>query len=104
MSMSLTTNEYTLATVKPTRANVIFSRAVFGWIDRKFKDQKLAAKKLADFASFGAHQVSARTVEAWLHHKAPPCLTSLEIMAARCEELAAELEQERGKLRAVLSK
>jgi hypothetical protein len=104
MSMAVTTNERTRAKVKVTLASVTISEAVFSWIERKFGEQRNASKKLSSFASHGEHQVSHRTTEKWLKRKAPPSLDSIEIMAARCEDLARKLDEERAKLRSAVNR
>jgi len=102
--MALATDQYTTSSAKLPPVSVVYASMVFDWIDRKFGDRRNASKKLASFASFGEHQVSSRTSEAWLKRKKPPSLDSIEIMAARCHELAAELERERSRLRELLSR
>jgi hypothetical protein len=104
MSMSLTNDQRTDRNAKPTRPTATIAKIVFEWIDRKYKDQRIASKKLAELASFGEHIVSVRTTEAWIQRRSPPCQDSIEIMTARCDDLARRIEEERSKLRAGINR
>ena len=104
MSMSLTNDQRTCRNAEPTRPTATIAKIIFEWIDRKYKDQRIASKKLAELASFGDHEVSVRTTEAWLQHRSPPCMDSIEIMTARCEDLARKLGEERAKLRSAVNR
>ncbi len=69
------------------------------WVAKHFGVQPHAANRAANAASFGEHQVSARTAERWLNGTAKPSPESLEILAARFEELDRILQHERRKTR-----
>lgn len=102
--MSLTNDRKPRKSANEPHTSVIIAETVFAWIERKFGEQRNASKKLARLASFGEHTVSHRTVERWLKRKSPPCLPSIEIMAARCEDLARQLDEERAKLRSAVNR
>lgn len=92
-----------MATNQLDTARATFNEAVAGYI-AKYRGLRGAAKILARLASAGSHSVSPHTTRAWLINRSDPSLMSIEIMAARCEELAAILEQERIAIRALVHK
>ncbi len=103
MSFAMTsTNQDTCERVKTTRPHVYFTHAFYRWVDRNIVPMRHGSKILATRASYGAHQVSVRTAEGWLQKRTVPTLESIEIMAARCDDLFAELEIERRRLRELL--
>ena len=98
----MTSNNLVMSPVTSDTTISSFPEAVLSWIGRRFAEERGAAKKLARLASCADHQVSPHTARVWLRGRAEPCWRSVEIMAARCDDLAAELEARRRRLQDLL--
>lgn len=97
--MQKSIKEATRVSVEITHKCVSLAEVFFGWVDDEFGQARDAAKKLAALASTEWNSVSHRTAEKWKQHKNPPQAESLEIMIARCDELAERVRQQREALR-----
>lgn len=86
------------------RGHSLFTVSIQKYLIAEYGDLRNAAKLLARDASHGEHQVSYHTARAWLSGRSNPSLVSLEILAARCPALAATLDQQRARVRELLSR
>jgi hypothetical protein len=86
-----------------TATAVDFASHVRTWIVHKYLPLRQASKLLARDASFGRHQVSHRTAQQWLRRNTTPSLESIEILAARHQDLREKLAAERERLNAAIA-
>ena len=96
------THEFVIGHTKNDTRLLRFDDVVIAWMRQKYANQRNGPKAIAREASYGTHQVSPHTGRSWLKGRTVPTLESIEIMAARCDELHAALEAERARLRELL--
>jgi hypothetical protein len=103
MSMALTTNEVDTTRTENDRVHS-FGNIIKAYLHAKYSERRNAAKALARDASWLGHTVSHHTARAWLKGRTQPSMESIEVLAARCEDLARKLDEERAKLRSAVNR
>ena len=89
---------------KSTPVGEIYFKKVSAWIVDNFGPLKNGSKLFAKLASFKEESVSHRTAELYIKGARVPPAVTIAILEARRPDLAAILQQEREKLRELLSK
>jgi hypothetical protein len=102
--MTLTTNGVDKDRSQSDTTHSHFARLIRAYLHAKYSERRNAAKALARDASWLGHKVSHHTARAWLRGRTQPSMESIEVLAARCEDLRRQLDEERAKLRSAVNR